>query len=138
MTGTVFDSNIYISAILFGGRPRRLLDLAIRGKLRVFISPAIVSEIEEVLTGKKFGFAPEVVRSVIEEIGNITTMVVPEKRHSVVSRDSDDNIIIDCAVQAGAEYIVTGDNDLLALGSFGRVAIVGPLDFLSIVKGDEG
>jgi len=78
MTGAVFDSNSFISAILFGGRPRRLLDLAIRGKLRFFICPAIVSEIEEVLTGKKFGFAPEVVRSIIEEIGNITTMVVPE------------------------------------------------------------
>jgi len=125
----VLDTNIYISGILFAGKPREVLDLAIKGKIHVFISPDILSELRDVLSRKKFGFSPEHVDIIIREIESITTMVNPAKKYSIVSHDSD-NIIIDCAMESRVEYIITGDNDLLCLNKYKSVTIINPALFI--------
>ncbi len=124
MIRVVLDTNIYVSGILFSGNPREVLSLAIKGKIDVFISPEILTELKEVLSGKKFGFSPERVDFTIREIESITTRIIPSKKHSVVTRDSDDNIVIDCAMRSKAEYIITGDNDLLSLKKFKNIKII--------------
>jgi len=126
----VLDTNIYISGILFAGKPREVLDLAIKGKIHVFISPDILSELRDVLSRKKFGFSPERVDIIIREIESITTMVNPAKKYSIVSHDSDDNIIIDCAMESRVEYIITGDNDLLCLNKYKSITIINPALFI--------
>jgi len=125
----VLDTNIYISGILFAGKPREVLDLAIKGKIHVFISPDILSELRDVLSRKKFGFSPEHVDIIIREIESITTMVNPAKKYSIVSHDSD-NIIIDCAMESRVEYIITGDNDLLCLNKYKSITIINPALFI--------
>ena len=130
MIKVVLDTNIYISGILFAGKPREVLDLAIKGKIHVFISPDILSELRDVLSRKKFGFSPERVDIIIREIESITTMINPAKKYSIVSHDSDDNIIIDCAMESRVEYIITGDNDLLCLNKYKRITIINPALFI--------
>ena len=129
MIKVVLDTNIYISGILFAGKPREVLDLAIKGKIHVFISPDILSELRDVLSIKKFGFSPERVDIIIREIESITTMVNPAKKYSIVSHDSD-NIIIDCAMESRVEYIITGDNDLLCLNKYKSINIINPALFI--------
>ena len=130
MIKVVLDTNIYISGILFAGKPREVLDLAIKGKIHVFISPDILSELRDVLSRKKFGFSPERVDIIIREIESITTMINPAKKYSIVSHDSDDNIIIDCAMESRVEYIITGDNDLLCLNKYKSITIINPALFI--------
>jgi uncharacterized protein len=128
----VFDTNIYISGILFKGNPRKLLDMAIKGKIRLYVSPEIIDELKDVLARKKFGFAHYSIQSIINEIEAISALLSPAQKYSVISRDLDDNIIIDCAVEANADYIVTGDNDLLSLKLFQKIKIVNPAEFIEI------
>jgi uncharacterized protein len=130
----VLDSNIYISGILFSGNPRTILALAINGRIKVFISPEIISELTDVLSRKKFSFSPESIQTIIREIESITTVVVPSKNYKIVSRDIDDNIIIDCAMESKAEYIITGDNDLLSLSEFHGIRIINPAGFIELYQ----
>lgn len=134
MIKVVIDSNIYISGILFSGNPRIILDLAIKGKIQVYISPDILSELKDVLSKKKFSFSPNIIQSIIGEIESITTLIVPLKKHNIVTRDIDDNIIVDCAIESNAEFIITGDNDLLSLKEFKNVKIIKPVDFLELYE----
>ena len=134
MIKVVLDSNIYISGILFNGNPRIILDLAIKGRIQVYISPEILSELKDVLSKKKFNFSPNIIQSIISEIESITTLIVPLKRYNIVTRDSDDNIIVDCAMESNAEYIITGDNDLLSINEFRNIRIIKPVDFLELYE----
>ncbi|HOS40230.1 MAG TPA: putative toxin-antitoxin system toxin component, PIN family [Spirochaetota bacterium] len=130
MIKVVLDSNVYISGILFHGKPRDLVDRAVRGSITVYISPAILEEVKDVLGRAKFGFPPARIAAIAGEIESIAIQVVPERKYSVVPRDSDDTIVIDCAMESKADFIVTGDNDLLSMGHYEGIQIVSPADFL--------
>lgn len=130
MIKVVLDTNVYVSGILFRGKPRDVLDLAIQGKIQVFISPDIISELKEVLLRKKIGFSPARVNFIMREIESITTLVIPQKKYTAVPRDSGDDIIIDCAMESKAQYLVTGDDDLLSLKSYKSIAIINPAGFI--------
>lgn len=126
----VLDTNVYISGILFGGNSRAILELIIEGKLDLFISEAIIKEINDVLLRLKFNFSQEVVRNIINEINLISELVNPKVKHDIIERDVDDNIIIDCAVESNSRFIITGDKDLLEIKKFKEIWIINPGDFL--------
>jgi len=130
----VLDTNVYISGILFGGNSRRILDLIIEGKLRLFVTDEILDELRGVLQRKKFDFPNENIHHVISEIELVSELITPTKHHQVVDRDPDDNIIIDCAVASGSDFIISGDNDLLEIESFKSSKIVSPSYFLELIK----
>lgn len=131
----VLDTNIFVSAILFGGKPRRILESAFERKFDICVSEAMLRELEGVLRRLKFGLDPEIVRTVMIEIRDIAEWIVPVKRHFAVKNDPDDDMIIDCAVAAEADYIVTGDAHLLALKKFGRIILLNPEDFAGRLPG---
>lgn len=133
MIKAVLDSNIFISGILFGGNPRKIIDLVIEGKIRLCISSDVLKEIKEVLERDKFGFSSDITRQIIIEIESLSEFITPVKKHSVVTRDSDDNAIIDCAIEADADYIITGDNDLLSLKEYKNIKIISAADFMNII-----
>jgi putative PIN family toxin of toxin-antitoxin system len=126
----VLDSNVFISALLFGGKPREILDLAIKGLIEVAISDGILDEIKGVLEGKKFQYPAKIVRALVNEIEDLTEFVEPDKKIEAVPEDPEDNRVLECAVKSGANIIVSGDSHLLALQSFGQVKIMNPDDFL--------
>lgn len=134
MTGIVLDTNIFISGILFGGNSRDILNKIIEGKIKLYISDVILDEIKNVLLRKKFGFPSEIVHHIINEIELISELITPKVFYNIVEKDIDDNIIIDCAVEAKADFIVTGDKILQEIKSFKSIEILNPCDFLDRIK----
>jgi putative PIN family toxin of toxin-antitoxin system len=126
----VLDTNVIISAILFGGLPRKVFELVIKGELEVYISAPILDEIKDVLIRPKFGFSTEQAGKIADEIYSISRFVSPQKHITVVKDDPDDNMILECAVKAHASYIITGDSHLLDIMAFKEISIISPAEFL--------
>jgi putative PIN family toxin of toxin-antitoxin system len=126
----VLDSNVLMSAAVFGGKPREILDLAIKGLIEVAISDDILEEIKGVLKGGKFQFPEKIVHFLMSEIEELAELVEPKEKIEAVPEDPEDNRVLECAVESGASVIVTGDSHLLALQSFGQIKIMNPDEFL--------
>jgi putative PIN family toxin of toxin-antitoxin system len=106
-----------------------VLALGRAGLIEIYISRAILDEIDGVLA-RKFRWSATRVREARGAIGNFTILVHPQDAVSVVSEDEADNRILECALAAGADAIVTGDHHLLELRRFGSVWITTPREFL--------
>ncbi len=130
-TKIVLDTNVLISSILFGGKPRQILQLVIQGKISAFLSPAIFTEFKEVLDRPKFGLTHEECFAIAREIEDVFFFVFPQIVIDLVKDDPDDNAILECALAAGVEYIVTGDPHLLTLESFEQIRIISPATFIA-------
>jgi len=133
MLRVVLDTNIYISALIFGGLPEQLIFLAKQGAFENFTSPAITKEIRSVLVRQKFAWSKAEAQTAIDEILSFSIEVRPKKRIKDVIVDDADHRILECAEAADADYIISGDNDLLRVKRFGRTFIVSPSDFWSDV-----
>ena len=130
MNRVVADSNVYVSAIVFGGKPMLLLEMAEEGELELFISEPILSETFRILRDK-FRRTADQIEADRSHLSTITRSVTPTETLNVVPLDPDDDRILECAVAAGATTIVTGDKHLLGLGSFRGIRIERPAEFLS-------
>ncbi len=126
----VCDTNMLVSGILFGGNPRDLLQLCSSGKLTNFTSPELLREIEEVLLRPKFGLNKEQVYGIVRLFRDTFSLVIPETRICIITADPDDNRILETAISARAEAIVSGDTHLLELKEWNGIMIVTPADFL--------
>jgi putative PIN family toxin of toxin-antitoxin system len=126
----VLDTNVLISAIMFGGKSRDILEMGISGKIKIAISQDILKELAEVLIGKKFRTPIAFVQQTIHELSEIAELVIVTVRINAVENDPDDNRILECAVSAKADYIVSGDSHLLTLKHFKKIKILSPSDFL--------
>lgn len=127
----VLDTNIYLSGIIFGGNTRHILDLVIHNKIKAYTSSAILLEIADKLE-KKSHWSKEQIAITIKTIAKTATVVKPQRRLSVVKTDKSDNKIIEAAVEAEADYIITGDKHLLEMKNYQEIKIVSPSSFLSI------
>jgi uncharacterized protein len=126
----VFDSNVYISGLVFSrGNPRALLQMATDGDLQVAVSDFILQEVNRVLR-EKFHLSSADLQEAEELIAACTQRVFPTERLEVIVEDPDDDRILECAVAAGADVIVSGDKDLLRLGIFRGIRIVSPAAFI--------
>jgi putative PIN family toxin of toxin-antitoxin system len=125
------DSNIYISALNFGGAPDKLLDLARAGEIQLSISEEILEEVTRVLRDK-FGWSQEALDLARIRIADFTDLITPTRKIDAVKEDPTDNRILECAVTGASDYVVTGDNHLLKLGQFAGAKIVKASDFLGI------
>ena len=126
----VLDTNVLISAILFGGKPRRVLDLVVSGLTDCTLSVAILDELKDVLQRPKFGFPADVCFHLIEALQGVCDIISPSIRVDVIRSDPDDNRILECAKEANAHFIVSGDSHLINLGVFEQITIVTPADYL--------
>jgi putative PIN family toxin of toxin-antitoxin system len=127
----VLDTNVLISAILFGGKPRKVLDLVISGSIDCTLSTAILDELKGVLERPKFGFSANACLHIIEELHGICDIISPSVSVDVISSDPDDNRILECAVEAHAHFIVSGDPHFLDLGKFKKIRILSPAGYLN-------
>ena len=128
----VLDTNIYISAILFGGRCEEILKIAAQGLFDLIVSKQILDEIKSVLK-VKFNWSDRQVAEVIKYIKEFASVVNPDFSLHVITEDRADNKIIECAVASEAVYIVTGDKGhLLSLGTYNEIKIISPADFLKL------
>jgi len=129
----VFDTNIFISAILTPGNPRKLIDLARERKIMLFTSGFIIWEIERILRTKLSMDTPQIL-VILNSVREISLFVSPVVVISAIERDKSDNRILECAVEAKAEYIVSGDEHLLSLGRYGEISIVNASQFLKLYQ----
>ncbi len=129
MLKVVLDTNVLISAILFGGKPRQILEKAIRGEIRLCLSDPILEEIKGVLQRSKFDYSPEMIQFILTELMGIAHFVNPSETIDVVLEDRDDNRILECAVEAGANYIITGDSHLLKLSKYLNIEVLNAAAF---------
>lgn len=129
MTRVVFDTNIYISALITpGGRAEAAYMLALEGKIDLFTSIPILTETAKKLRDK-FQWDDEKIAAAIRHISAVATARKPAKRLAILD-DTPDNRILECAVDAEADYIVTGDRHLLNLASYRDTKIITLADFL--------
>jgi putative PIN family toxin of toxin-antitoxin system len=126
----VLDTNVLISAIMFGGKSRDILEMGISGKIKIALSQDIIKELAEVLIGKKFQAPVSFVQQTIRELSEIAELVIVTHKVTVIKNDLDDNRILECALSGKADYIVSGDSDLLSLKRFKKIQIFSPGDFL--------
>lgn len=131
----VFDTNIYISAFLTQGKPLELLRLAggRDAKIEVYASVEIMKETARVLSRPKFSWPAAKVKKAIVYISSMAIVVDPVERINAVVADEADNRILECAVAADAEFIVSGDRHLLGLHEFRGIRIVTPAKFLEAI-----
>ena len=130
----VFDTNIYISAILFGGKPEEVFLLAKEENIDLFVSPAIIAEFAAKLTDK-FDWPNSRIIEVVKEIGETATVIRPRKHLDIIKGDESDNRVLECAVLAEAEFIVSGDRrHLLSLRKYEGISIISTASFLRVMK----
>ena len=128
----VFDTNIFISAIIFGGNPRQCLELAREDKIRLFISKPILFELAKKLK-MKFLWQDLDIKEVIIGISEFAQIVVPTVKINLIKQDLPDNRILECAKEAQVDYIISGDKKhLLSLKFFESIPIISASEFLKI------
>lgn len=132
------DTNLLISALVFKrGKPDRFLRMALAGQISLTTSNAILDEMADVLA-RKFHASPDEIAAATAVVRQAARTVTPAVHLNVVAADPDDDKIVECAVTAGSDYIVTGDKHLLRLGHYDAIRIVNVSDFLDIAKQARG
>jgi uncharacterized protein len=129
----VFDTNIIVSSLLFAnGNPSRALQHALKTG-EILLSLAVLAELSDVLGRKKFDrFLTSEERDEFLETFVERAILVPVTEQVQVCRDPKDDKILDLALNGQAEYIITGDKDLLVLNPFRDVKIITAEEFLRI------
>lgn len=130
------DSNILISALQYGGKPLTLLDMAQDGRVELAISDDILTETLRILRDK-FHHTTEWLQDAENHLREITTYVLPAERLDVVTADPDDNRVLECAVAADSEVIVSGDTHLLQLGTFRGIPVMTVAAYLAGFEGQQ-
>ncbi len=125
----VLDTNIFVSGILFGGKPKNVLELVYREQIQAVISGSLLSELQETLL-KKFKFSEKVILEMEKEIKDVFEFVYPKQQLTILL-DLDDNRVLEAAIEGKCGYIITGDKELLLLKKFKNIKIITASDFLT-------
>jgi putative PIN family toxin of toxin-antitoxin system len=132
----VLDTNVLISAVISTGTSHEVLVEGFEGKYTIFVSPETIQEFEDTLLKypDKFHMSPEEVEKERGTIEYFAEFVTPETEVDVVKEDESDNMFLEAAVSADAEYLVSGDPHLLDIGSYEGVEILTPDEFLEKLR----
>ncbi len=142
MLKAVCDTNILISGLTaHTGAPYEILDAWRRGEFILLVSEAIVGEVVEVL-GRPFfrgkrGISQQDIVEVKRLLEADALMVIPQSHLQVIAEDPDDDRIVECALDGGADYLVSGDHHLLALQRYHQISVVTARQFLSVLESSE-
>lgn len=134
----VVDSNVIISGFLFGGNPARVLGSIIEGVTCCFTSLSILDEVRGVLQRSKFGLSAEQALTFVDEFHVLCRVVEPRRRVRVMTEDPKDNMVLECADEARADVIVSGDAHLLNLKQWENIRITSPAEFSNEIGGQHG
>jgi len=132
----VVDTNVFVSSFLSPtGSPRQVIDLWKKGLVTLCLCAETLKEHLLVLARLGLQEEPEMdeLLALIRRGINIKFVAI-EGTLRVVADDPDDDAFVECAVTAGAEYIVSGDRHLKKLGCFGEVKVIAPAEFLRLFQ----
>jgi putative PIN family toxin of toxin-antitoxin system len=125
----VIDTNVWISGLIFGGNPEKVLRRFIEGDIVVVTSEELLSELRRKINQRFPHFAPQLPR-LEASIREKAILVQLGSQPVTMSRDKDDNMVIETALAGKAGYIVSGDKDLLVLGEYEGVKILNPAELM--------
>ena len=135
MLKAVLDTNVVLSAHLNVHGPSQVIfDLVFSRFFRCFISNALLGEYEEVLSRPHFAVDPRKIARSLRLLRKSAILVVPSKRFTV-TLDPDDNKVVECALEARAEYVVTG-NVRDYPERFQDIRIIPPRRFMTLLASD--
>ncbi|MDR2853429.1 MAG: putative toxin-antitoxin system toxin component, PIN family [Burkholderiaceae bacterium] len=124
----VLDTNVVVSALLWGGMPGQLIGVATEGDAELFTSEALLVELRDVLgrphLAARLRRHCATAEQALAQYGELARWVQPQTVPRVVPADADDDHVIAAAVAAKADLIVSGDRHLLSLGVHQGIAIV--------------
>lgn len=126
----VIDTNVLVSGLLWHGAPHTLLEQVRAGSLTFVASPALLAELENVIGRAKFDAI--LTRSAtsrevtLNELRQLAELIEPPPLPQPVCRDPDDDHALALALAARVDFVVSGDEDLLALGNFQGIPVVTP------------
>lgn len=127
--GVVFDTNVLISATLWdNSEAQKILFKCIKNDIKIFSSKEIIEEYKRILE-RDFDYRDEEIREILEKVFRFLSLVIPKNKVDIVKEDSDDNKIIECALESNADYIITYDKHLLNLKSYNGIKIIKPDEF---------
>jgi uncharacterized protein len=132
MLKVVLDTNVVVSGLLRQkGAPAAILDAATSKLFRCYVSQSLLNEYSEVLGRDYLELDRQRTARFIENLGEIAIFVAPRKKVTI-ARDPDDDQVIECALEAGADFIVTGNiRDFPT--RFQGIRVITPRDFLFIL-----
>jgi putative PIN family toxin of toxin-antitoxin system len=126
----VLDTNVLVSALVFpGGRPETVYQLALQGSFELVTSVPLLTELGRILT-VKFGRDDRAAQEAVGQIARAAELVEPHEEVDDIDDDPDDNRVLEAALTAHADVIVTGDHHLLALEVWRGIRIETPALFL--------
>lgn len=131
----VLDTNVIISALLSSeGPPARIIDRWQAEEFDVAISESLLDELERALAYPKVGRHLDKTgvkgNAVLNRLRHATIVVEPQERLDVIPQDPQDNRVVECAVAAGASFIISGDGHLLSLKEYQGIQILPPAGFI--------
>lgn len=128
---TVIDTNVIVSAILFGGIPGELISLWKSGHIQPLASRDIINEYIKVLTYPKFDLSEKEISYILyNEILSYFEIITLKPGQIIIQKDPSDDKFLHCAKAGKASVIITGDQHLLSLKSYGKIIILTPSQFL--------
>lgn len=133
MIKACLDSNIWISAFIFSGKPAEILDLAVEKKFISVTSPQIIAEVGKVFS-KKFAQDEKLIKRELKVIKDVSELVIIKNKVRII-KYSPDNKILETALEGKVDYIVTGDKKhLLPLKEFKGIPIITPAKLLAKMR----
>ena len=134
MKRIVLDTNTLISAIGWkDGNPRQIFDECMYDKYELVESLDLIKEFLEVIQRPKFNFiSDDDKQEFLMNLMSICEVVEPKKKLEVIREDPDDNMVLECAVEGRADYIISGDDHLQKLGEYAGIKIVSPKRFVDV------
>ncbi|MCD6569142.1 MAG: putative toxin-antitoxin system toxin component, PIN family [Deltaproteobacteria bacterium] len=142
MIRLVLDTNLLVSAILTPqGKPAAILKLALQGTFNLVVSHAMLEETHRVLQYPKLlklmkrrKITLKEVNGFIDKMSKVATITPGKLNIKAIQDDPSDNMILVCAVEGEADFIISGDHHLTELKTFQGIKIVDPVTFLTIVQ----
>jgi putative PIN family toxin of toxin-antitoxin system len=134
----LLDTNVIVSGIIKGNSPPgRILEALFEQRFVGVSSEYVLEEVTRALAypriSQKYRVSRERAEAVTASLALLLDLVKPTGLAHRLSRDPKDDPLLACAAQGGADYLVTGDNDLLALKAFRGIRIVSPSAFLGLL-----
>lgn len=125
----VLDTNVFISGIFWGGSPHIILEMWTINKIQILMTRQILEEYLRVL----WEISPN--EKVVAQWATFiaaNAIVLEDQDHITLCRDPDDDKFLNCAIAGAADYLISGDKDLLSLKKIGSTPIMNPTQFLKI------
>lgn len=134
----VIDTNVLLSGLLWRGAPHELLNRARNGELTLISSPVLLAELADVISRTKFDAIlarTNTSRSrTLDELHRLAEVIKPPPLSQPMCRDEDDDAVLAAAIAGQADFIISGDDDLLSLKLYLGIPIITPVEAVQRIE----